>query len=85
MNLPPTTNPLSMLTLERAAPLFCTQKAISGPFTALGSILLHSKRAHLRGGKRASAISFSIKQPKQKSLPFSYQLRSFSSSLNMHA
>ncbi|TNN57524.1 hypothetical protein EYF80_032248 [Liparis tanakae] len=38
---PTTTNPTaSMLTLERAAPLLRTQKAISGPFTAPGSILL---------------------------------------------
>lgn len=67
MNLSPATKPLSMLTLERAAPLCCTQKAISGPFTAPGSILLHGKRTRsLKGGKRASAISFSMKQSKQK-------------------
>lgn len=70
MNIPPANNLLSMLTLERAAPLFCTQKAISGPFTAPGSILLHSKRPskdrNLKGENGASAVSFSMKQLKRK-------------------
>lgn len=63
-NLPPTNKPLSMLTLERAAPLLCTLKAISGPFTALSSILLCSKKSPSE--RREEGLGYCIEHEVEK-------------------
>lgn len=63
-NLPPTNKPLSMLTLERAAPLLCTLKAIPGPFTVLSSILLCSKKNPSE--RREEGLGYSIEHKVRK-------------------